>query len=32
MRDKLRRLIRFLMEGGGPYYTGVSTKPYDTAE
>lgn len=32
MLTQLRKLFRFLMESGGPYYTGVSTNPYDTDE
>jgi hypothetical protein len=29
MLARLRRLFRFLMESGGPYYTGVTTHPYE---
>jgi hypothetical protein len=29
MLTRLRKLFRFLMESGGPYYTGVTTNPYD---
>jgi hypothetical protein len=29
MRAWIRRLLGFLMESGQPYYTGVSTQPYD---
>jgi len=32
MLSLMRRLFRFLMESGRPYYTGVSTNPYDNGD
>jgi hypothetical protein len=32
MLARIKRLFRFLMESGQPYYTGVSTNPYDNGE
>ena len=30
MLSLIKRMFRFLMESGQPYYTGVSTNPYET--
>jgi hypothetical protein len=29
MLSRIKRLFRFLVESGQPYYTGVSTNPYE---